>query len=114
MSLAAVLTTLAGLWLYWRASLGFTLAWMLAPSGLTLSIGALAGILAAVLGGAVTSPTAAKMQALGKAMQSAGGPPQPAQLAELQALQDRMRLAQEWGAILLVIAVIGMAVARYV
>jgi len=90
MALAAVLTVLAGLWLYWRASLGFTLAWILAPSGLTLSIGALAGILGAVVGGAGTGRTSARMTVLGKAMQAAGGPPQPAQLAEMQALQRRL------------------------
>jgi uncharacterized membrane protein len=114
MALAAVLTVLAGLWLYWRASLGFALAWILAPSGLTLTIGALAGILGAVVGGAGTGRTSARMAALGRAMQAAGGPPQPAQLAEMQALQARLRQVGVWNAVLLVIAVAGMAMARYV
>jgi uncharacterized membrane protein len=114
MSLAALLTTLAGLWLYWRASVGFAIPWILAPSGLTLTVGALAGILAAILGSAVTGRTAGKLSELGKAMQAAGGPPQPAQLAEMQALQRRLQQASIWGSVLLVISVAGMAMARYI
>ncbi len=114
MSLAALLTTLAGLWLYWRASVGFVIPWILAPSGLTLTIGALAGILAAILGSVVMSPTAKRMAELGKAMQAAGGPPQPEQLAAMGALQARLHRAGLWDAALLIVSVTGMAVARYV
>jgi hypothetical protein len=54
------------------------------------------------------------MAALGRAMQAAGGPPQLAQLAEMQALQARLRQVGVWNAVLLVVAVAGMAMARYV
>lgn len=42
------------------------------------------------------------------------GPPKPEQMAMMQALQSRLATAGRAGAILLVIAVIGMAVARYI
>lgn len=114
-SLSAILTTLAGLALYgWRLSVGFQLSWFLSPSGLTLAIGAFAGIAAAILGGVITSPAAMQLQALTQAMQSAGGPPRPEQLVKLQAFQQRLSRAGLWGAILLLICVAGMSIARFV
>ena len=113
-SIAAWLSTLAGLALYWRASLGLQLAWILAPSGLTLTIGAVAGILAAIMGAMVNAPTATRMSALAKEMESAGGPPKPEQIAEMQKLQVRLGQAGVWAAVLLVIASAAMAIARYV
>ncbi len=114
LSLAAWLTTLAGIVLYWRASLGFQIAWMLAPSGLTLTIGAVAGIITALIGQFVNAPTALRMEALAREMQSAGGPPKPQQIAEMQKLQARLGQAGVWAAILLVISAAAMAIARYV
>ncbi len=112
-SVAAVLSVLAGLLLYWRTSQGLLAGWILSPSGLTLTVGAAAGLAAAVVGGAVTSPAAIRLQ---KTMQSipAGGPPSPEQAAELQAIQRRLDQAGVWGAVLMVVCVVGMAIARYV
>ncbi|MBI4630568.1 MAG: hypothetical protein HY740_02425 [Chloroflexi bacterium] len=59
---------------------------------------------------AVTAPTAARMEALSKEMQSAVGAPKPEQLAQLQELQTRLGKAGLWGAILLVITVVTMAI----
>lgn len=114
MSLAAILSTLAGIALFWRTSLGFQIAWILTPSGLALTIGAVAGIITWVMGYLVNAPTATRMAALAKEMQSAGGPPKPEQLAEMQKLQTRLGQAGVWGAILLVISAAAMAIARYV
>jgi hypothetical protein len=114
MSLAAWSSTLAGIILYWRASLGFEIAWMLAPSGFTFTIGSLAGITTVVMGQLVNAPTSARMSALAQEMQSAGGPPKPEQIAEMQKLQTRLGQAGVWAAILLVIASSAMAIARYV
>ena len=110
-SIAAILCTFTGLALYWRVSGGFQLDRMLAPTGLALTIGAAAGVLAAILGGVVSSPTATQMETLSKKIQSAGGPPKPEQMTELQCLQVRLGQAGLWGAILLVITVVGMALA---
>jgi uncharacterized membrane protein len=114
LSLAAWSSTLAGIVLYWRASVGFQIAWILAPSGFTFTIGALAGIITIVIGQLVNAPTAARMSALAKEMQSAGAPPKPDQIAEMQKLQTRLGQAGVITAILLIIASAAMAIARYV
>jgi hypothetical protein len=114
MFLSSLLATLAGIWLYWRTSLGFQPAWILSPTGLVLTIGSIAGILEAVLGNLISGRTAAQMVALGQKVESAGGPPTPEQMQQLGALSEQLRRAGVWGAILLSIAVIAMAIARYV
>ena len=109
-SLSAILTTLPGIAIYWIKTGGLQSAWVFTSAGLIITIGAITGIAAAILGGMVTSPTAARMEALSKEMQSAGGPPKPEQLAQLQALQKRLGQAGLWGTILLVITVVTMAI----
>jgi len=79
-----------------------------------LTIGALAAIVTFILGLAVTRPTLLRMGALGREMQSTEGPPKPEQMAAMQALQKRLATVGRTGAILLVITIIGMAVARYI
>jgi uncharacterized membrane protein len=112
--LAAFLNILSGLGLYWILSGGFQVRWLTSSLGLSLTIGALAAIVTFILGLAVTRPTLLRMGALGQEIQSAGGPPKPEQMAEMQALQKRLATAGRIGAVLLVIAVIGMSVARYI
>jgi len=109
-SLSAILTTLAGIALYWITSGGLQPAWISTSAGLIFTMGSITGIIAAILGGVVTAPTAARMEALSKEMQSAGGPPKPEQLAQLQALQKQLGQAGLWGAILLVVTVVTMAI----
>ena len=109
-SLSAILTTLAGLALYWLTSGGLQPAWIFTSAGSIITVGAVAGVLAAILGGVVTAPTAARMEALSKEMQSAGGPPEPEHLAQLQALQKRLGQAGLWGTILLVVTLVTMAI----
>lgn len=112
-SLAAILSTLAGIALYWRASLGFQIAWILAPSGLALTIGAVAGIITWVMGVSGECANCHAHGGVGK-RNAVGGPPKPEQLAEMQKLQTRLGQAGVWGAILLVISAAAMAIARYV
>jgi len=108
-SLSAILTTLSGIAFYWIVSSGLRSAWIFTSSGSIFSIGAITGIAAAILGGVVTAPTAARMDALSKEMQSAGAPPKPEQFAQLQALQKRLGQAGLWGTILLVVTIVTMA-----
>jgi len=108
-SLSAILTTLAGTAIYWITSGGLQPAWIFTSSGSIFTIGAITGIAAAILGGVVTAPTAARMEALSKEMQSAGAPPKPEQLDQLQVLQKRLGQAGLWGTILLVVTVVMMA-----
>ncbi len=109
-SLSAILTTLAGIALYWITSGGLQPAWISTSAGSIFTIGAITGIVAAILGGVVTAPTAARMEALSKEMQSAGGPPKPEQLAQLQELQKRLGTAGLWGTLLLVVTIVTMAI----
>jgi uncharacterized membrane protein len=109
MIVAPLLVILAGLLMYWQASGGFSGSWIVSAKGLSLTIGSLAGILAFVLGLAVNRPAAERMAALSKEMQLAGGPPRPEQLTELRTQQARLSSAGRYGAILLAVAVIGMA-----
>ncbi|MCC7352796.1 MAG: hypothetical protein IT330_03485 [Anaerolineae bacterium] len=136
-SAAGGLTTLAGLLLYWRDTGGLHVGritgcsislnitqpyicilpevegWITSGFGLALTIGGLAAIAKLVLVFAVTKPTVEGLAALGKEIQAGGKPPTPEQMARLQGLQRRMSQALMWTTVLLVIAVAGMAVARY-
>ena len=74
-SLSTILTTLSGIAFYWMVSGGLRSAWVFTSSGSIFTIGSMTGIAAVILGGVVTAPTAARMEALSKEMQSAGGHP---------------------------------------
>jgi len=110
---AGFTTVLAGLALLWHDSAGFNSAWMGSGMGVVFSIGGLAG-LGALTTGARTGMTIGKLGALGAAIEGKGGPPSPEQAAEMQRLQARMVGSTRATAIQLAIAVICMAVARYV
>jgi uncharacterized membrane protein len=112
MGLSAFLTVAAGFVLYVKESGGFDFSWVTKPTGITLTIGSLAGILAFLLGFTVQMPAGTRMTALQKEIQAAGGQPTPSQLAEIGVLQKRLTNASRWGAALMVIAVLGMSIAR--
>lgn len=112
LSAAAGITVLSGFLLYWRDSGGFQAAWILSGQGLGYSLGAVAGLAAFAIG-ALTGRTVKRMGEVAAEMQAAGGPPSPAQMAEIQALQKKLADSGAWLAILLVIALLGMSVARY-
>ncbi len=112
MALASILTVAAGFLMYLFDSGGFQISWISSPSGITLTIGSLAGILAFLLGLFVQMPASARFAALQKEIQTAGGPPTPSQMEEMQVLLDRISNASRWGAVLMVISVLGMTSAR--
>ncbi len=108
-SVSAILTTVPGIAIYWLKTGALQSAWVFTSSGMFLTIGAITGIAAAILGGTVTAPTSARMESLSNEMQAAGGLPKPEQLAKLQELQKRQGQAGLWGTILLVITIVTMA-----
>jgi hypothetical protein len=112
MGIAAGLTILSGFGMYARVSSGFQGAWMASGTGVTLAIGALAAIAGAISGG-MTGSTGQRLGNLMSSVQAKGGPT-AAQTAEAQALQQRMSRLSHLTAVLLLIAVIMMAIARYV
>jgi len=97
--IAGALTVLSGMFLYWNDSQGFRLAWVLTPTGLTFTLGALAAIAAAVAG-TLQGRTAAR---LGKVADE-----------ERPALLMRVARGELATTALLVLAVTAMASARYV
>jgi uncharacterized membrane protein len=104
---AGILTTLAGLLLMMRNVSLTGGAWARSPMGIGISIGAAAAILALIVGMAVSAPAARRLSA----------PPKPgaAPLTGEQraALMRRLSLAGRATLILLCIAALFMATARY-
>lgn len=114
MMATGVFAVLSGLYLFWVRSGGFNGAWFGTGQGIALSVGALAGIASAVVGSVIPRSASLEMAKIGQQMQTAGGPPSPQLLAQMN--EQRQRLAQggRITALLLVIAVIGMSLNGYV
>ena len=107
---AAILTTLAGILMYIQLTATQGSGWMSTRSGIVLSIGALAGILAFGHGMVVLGKLTRQMRALALQID---GPPSEQQRAELMPLQAKMATNANIMLVLMIIAVIGMASARY-
>ncbi|HEX2025591.1 MAG TPA: hypothetical protein VHH92_04260 [Actinomycetota bacterium] len=110
-AVSAVLTIVAGIWLYWRDTGGFEPDVIATGPGIGFGVGGLAAILAFVLGLTLVRPRVERMGALAGAM--ASGSPSPEQAQEMAALQRKLRSISVFNQVLLVIAVIAMATARY-
>jgi hypothetical protein len=110
---AAELTIVAGALMYWRVSGGLDGDWLASAPGISLTIGALCAIAAFTLGLSVVRPTIMATLAIGREVAASGGPPTPEQGAQLQGLQKRGKAVGQVIVPLLVIAVAGMAAARY-
>lgn len=103
---AAGVTVLSGFRLYWRMSGGFDPLWIGTPMGLCYTVGGIAALIAFAIGLTVTLPAARR---IGVVLQTMQGPS-----PELAALSKRMTVGARFVATLVAIAVILMAVARYV
>jgi uncharacterized membrane protein len=103
MPLLAILTIGSGIWLMIRFSDGG--AAMRSPMGRLLGVGALAAIIAFVLGLTIVRPTMTKLAALGA---------DPTKRDEIARLRQRAGTVNQIVAILLLISLTAMAVARYV
>ena len=75
--------------------------------------GAVATILAVILGIVVNAPARGKMVALRRGLETPGGTPDPAVAAQLAQLQARIERGAQVAALFLVAAAGAMAVARY-
>jgi len=110
---SASVTVLAGIWLVWIDSAGMQPEWFRGPMGVMLSIGGLAGI--GTLGAGIRSAMlVSKLDRLLSGIEAAGGPPKPEQIAQAQAIGARLKISSRAAAIQGAIAVLCMAVARYV
>ena len=109
MTVAALSTVLAGSWLYWIDSNGFTSAWMKSGAGTGFTIGAVFGLIAFVFG-AIFGSSNAKLGELGAQIK---GKPTDEQLAQIQALQKRIKTVSPIHIFGMILAMIFMATARY-
>jgi uncharacterized membrane protein len=114
MTIASVACVLAGLGLYAPISGHFDRDWLHSTRGVVLSVGALIALLAALEGIFMTGPTARRLGALGRTVSAAGVPPGPEQVKQMAILQEKLVRAGSRGAVMVSIAAIFMAVARYI
>jgi uncharacterized membrane protein len=111
--IAAILTVLSGLGMYWR---NYSLShgvWASSTQGMTFGTGAVLGLITLGVGMGVLTPAAKKLTQLTASIASSGAPPTAEQAATVAALQGRMLAAARAAAGLLAITVITMAIARY-
>ena len=109
----SLLTVLAGGILYWFSSGGFNAAWIASGPGIGFTIGSLTSLVAFVFGTFGIGPTSMQMGVLGGQIAASGKGPTPEQLAQMQALDKRLNVAETVDFIMLVIAMLTMATARY-
>ena len=110
-----IVTIVAGFFLYWHdwhmySSFG---DWIGSTFGLTLTVGAIAAIVAVTIGIVVTRPNVDRMLALMQQIGASQGAPTPELVGQLGAIQARLRLASRGSLVLLVLAVLAMSMARY-
>jgi hypothetical protein len=107
------LTVLSGLTMYIRMSVITHGAWSASRMGITLGVGAVAGLIAGALGGVAVGKIGQRLFDLGAAVQASGGPPTDEQRQEIQSLQAKMLSTFRVIAWLLLITIAAMASARY-
>jgi hypothetical protein len=114
MPVVALLTILTGIDLLRRVSEGFDPAWFGTATGSVLSAASLAAILAFAIGVLVLRPAALAIGRLSQAMgQAADGGARESLQTQIGGLRGRMTTAGRLVASLLGLAVVGMAVGRY-
>ncbi|RIK32231.1 MAG: hypothetical protein DCC56_00035 [Anaerolineae bacterium] len=113
MGIVTTTTVLSGALLYARFFAGgISFIWT-TGAGFAFLVGAVAAIGSYVMGVTIFGKTQEKIGALGAAMAGAGAPPQPEQVAEMRRLQAFLMKAYQVDFVLLVVAMLAMAVARY-
>jgi len=100
--------------LIWKVSGGLQTIWLSTKNGKVLTTGGVLAIIAFLIGMTVSRPATVKIAKIGKSVASKGGPPTLAQLAELGMLGKRLSTASRIIAFLLIFAMVGMSVFRYV
>ena len=96
-----------------RTSARSTSDWIGSRFGATLTVGAVCSIAALAVGVRVTRPNVRRLLALGQRATASDGPPAPEIVAEIGAVQQRLKVAARVSLALLIVAVTAMAAARY-
>lgn len=106
---SAILTVLAGSWLYWIDSRGFTSSWTTAGPGWGFGIGGLFG-----LAGFFTGILVGKnVTLLGNMAARIQGKPSEAQLGQILAAQKQLKIIAPLSTVFLILALVCMATARF-
>ena len=108
----ATLTMLSGLIMYWILA-GFRLSFIRSGYGVVLTIGSIAGVIAWIYAVVVIRGIFNRMQTIGQEIQAQGSPPTPEQATQMQALVARLGKVGQVALVFLVIALLGMSIARY-
>ena len=109
LTVAAILTVLAGAILYWRDSQGFSSPWTISGPGLGFALGAIFALVGLGFGMVVGQ----SFQKLGGIAAAAAGKPSPEQMTQMQATQKRLAMASRVNTFALILALACMATARY-
>jgi uncharacterized membrane protein len=112
MAVSGGLTILSGLIMYWLVSDGFSAAWLSSTHGILISVGAVFGIVTAVMGGISSKRAGKRMSALVGEIQAAGNSPTDAQQTEMRRLKLKLRRSSTYSAILMLVVITCMALAR--
>jgi uncharacterized membrane protein len=113
MNIASALTVVAGALLYWNTSGGLQGAWFKTGAGLGFTIGAAIAVVVYLIGFLMIRPRAERLGKLGKQISQSDGPPTVEQAAELSLLGRQIRAIERVDVILLTLALLAMATARY-
>ncbi len=113
MPAAAGLTILAGLYLFWYDSRVSGGTFMHSVQGMTLGTGGVLAIIGAIIGGAVVGKSFEKALHLSRAAATAEAGQRDSMVAEANALRMRAASASKIVAVLVGLATLAMAVARY-
>jgi uncharacterized membrane protein len=111
---SAWITLLSGAALAWHDAGPLGFRWFSVGPGRVFGIGAVLALVATLIGMVVNAPTARRIGTITGRAQTAGGPPSAEDQLELRQLQGRMTKASNVAAVLLILALMAMAVARYV
>jgi uncharacterized membrane protein len=109
---SALLTVIAGSILYWFDSNGFRSVWMGSGPGIGYGVAAAFAFLGLIVG-VFQNRNSNALAVLGGKIQAQGTPPSPEQAAQLQKIGKALGIGGTLNATFLILATIGMAIARY-
>jgi len=110
---AATLTMLSGITIYW-IQFGFNLAFLSSGYGIVLSTASISGIVGWFIAVLISRGIFGKMKIISGQIQSSGNPPNPEQAGQMQALVARLGKMGKTAVTFMLIALLGMSIARFV
>lgn len=112
-AIASILAILSGFGMYWRDVSISAGAFSRSRPGMAYGIGGLSALIALGIAIRVIAPTGETLVKLGDLIEAGGDRPTPEQAASMASLQGRLAGGTRFGAGLLLITVVCMAIARY-